>query len=464
VNRWIRGTNSAVLSAAVVVLFVLSTLFLGSRTGLQWDLTANKRNTLSEKTITTLRNLKTDIRVLTFFESGNQVGSRQILDLLKEYSKRTDRFTYTEVDIERDPMTARKYEVTTPGTIVVETKEGKTKKLYDYDMFSVNQDGSYAFAGEMKLTQAIVQLTSDKQLPVYLLSGHGEIPMSQLSSLTSALEGDNYAVKELNLLKEGKVPEDATAVFIIGPQNDLTDQELAVLREYVKGKGKLYVCIGYSANMASWKNIPALLGDLGVKSLNAVAVELRTTLFNNPLTVVPDYGFHETVNPLDEKGLVVVLPGAIALSATADHPDYRATALLRTSAQSYGKTNLDVFASGTVREEDVRKAAGDIDGPLDLAYAVEDKDGKPKAIVVGNALFLNNQLIREQANENFALNTAAWLQENENLVTIAPRVETLQQAIITRGQANAVVWTSVVLYPAMFLAVGGLVWWRRRTG
>jgi len=87
VNRWIRGTNSAVLSAAVVVLFVLSTLFLGSRTGLQWDLTANKRNTLSEKTITTLRNLKTDIRVLTFFESGNQVGSRQILDLLKEYSK-----------------------------------------------------------------------------------------------------------------------------------------------------------------------------------------------------------------------------------------------------------------------------------------------------------------------------------------------------------------------------------------
>lgn len=43
-NKWLKGANAAVLSAAVLGIFIIATIFLYSAKGLQWDLTKNKKN------------------------------------------------------------------------------------------------------------------------------------------------------------------------------------------------------------------------------------------------------------------------------------------------------------------------------------------------------------------------------------------------------------------------------------
>ncbi len=88
---------------------------------------------------------------------------------------------------------------------------------------------------------AIANVTSKDKHPVYILQGHQEIPLAQLATLKSELEGENYVVKELNLLKEGKIPDDAQMLLLLGPQNDLNDKEAELITQYVKGRGKLYM-------------------------------------------------------------------------------------------------------------------------------------------------------------------------------------------------------------------------------
>ncbi|GAB2719327.1 GldG family protein [Paenibacillus thermoaerophilus] len=462
-NKWIRGTNSAVLSIAVIVLFILSTLFLNSKTGLQWDLTANKRNTLSEKTISTLAGLKQEVKALAFHDDRSSIPT-QVRDLFQEYAKRSDKFKYEEINASQDPTTTRNYEVTSSGTIVLDMN-GKRQKLTIYDMFgNQTQSGSYQFTGEEKLTQALVQLTSEKQYPVYFLSGHGELAYSELSELRSALEGDNYVVKELNLVREGKVPDDAKALFLLGPQNDLSEAEANLLKEYVKGEGKLYVAIEYAPTLAEWKHLPSLLKDLGITSQNAIVLEPQRALANMPFAIVPQYGYHESVQPLEDKNVVTILPTGIGLKSETTESGYTASSIIRTTSSAYGKSDLSKFASGRVSASDIQKQEGDLTGPFDLGYAVSTSEGKPKAVVMGSASFLHDQFIGEQANKNLALNTSAWLQENKELITITPKEETIQQAYLLPNQANWIFYGTVILYPALFLVIGGLLWWRRRRG
>jgi hypothetical protein len=316
------------------------------------------------------------------------------------------------------------------------------------------------FSGEEKFTQAILSLTSDTQRPVYFLTGHGEMPAGQTSNFRSSLEGEGYVIKDLNLVREGKVPDDAETVFIIGPQNDLDEKEAALLKEYVQNNGKLFIALGYAKETPNWKNIDDLLAGINVKNTKALAIETGRTILGDPLTIVPDYQYHDITKDLYSQDRVTILPLALGLSTDESNADWKANALLRTTDKAYGETNQSQLNAGRPAND-----GNDIKGPLNLAYAVQNKDDKPKAIVIGNAQFLDDRLISQQGNRDFALNSVGWLSEQQNLVTIRPREEeAMQQAFIMPGQANLIFYGTSIGFPLAFLVVGGLVWWRRRQG
>lgn len=464
-KNWLKGTNAAVLSLAVIGIFIILTIFLHSLKGVQWDLTASKKFTLSDSTITTLNNLQQDVHVIAFSNPGQGVANRQVTDLLEEYHKRNSKFTWEEVDPKQKPTVAQQYQIDRYGTIVFESN-GKTKNVYSDELFaSGSTQGSYAFSGEEKFTQAIMSLTSGEKRHAYLLTGHGELTSQQAAVFTRSLTNENIDVKDLNLLKDAKIPDDASTLFILSPQKDISAQELQLVQDFVKGKGKLFFTLDVTKDMDKWTNWNAVLQSLGVKNQNALVLETRQTLMTDPLTIVPDYGYHDITQKLSEQNRIAVLPGALALAAEQGG-ELTPTALLHTSDQAYAKTNITTFTSNTkITADMLKKADADLKGPFDLAYAVADKDNKPKAIVVGNGAFLLDQLINEQGNTDLALNSVAWLQEQKDLVTIRPREEAqLQQVFITPDKANLIFIGAVIVFPLLFLATGGVIWWRRRKG
>lgn len=462
-NKWIKGTNATVISVATVVLFIIVTLFLNSLKGIQWDLSANKKYSLSEQTLSMLKNLDRDVKVILFTggtTTNESLMYREIRDMLNEYEKRSGKITFEEVDPNRDPAKAQQYQIDMAGTIVFEMGD-KQKKVYSYDLFYAGMgDGSYQFSGEEKFTQAILSLTSDVKHPVYFLTGHNEMPASQMSSLRSSLEGENYTVQDLNLYQQGKIPDDAEAVFIIGPQNDLDPKEVALLKEFVSGKGKLFIALGYAKDFKNWPNIEDLLGSINVKNTQSIVVESGQNLSGNPLYIVPNYEYHDITKDLSSQNRVTILPVALAFTTDANNADWKASALLKSTDRAYGETDVSQLTSGKPRLDDA-----DVKGPLNVAYAVQDKDSKPKAVVIGNAQFLSDQIILEQGNRDFALNSVNWLQEQAQLVTIRPREEAaLQQALILPNQARWIFFGTIVFLPLGVLVLGGAIWWRRRKG
>jgi len=459
-NKWLRGTNAAVVSVAVLGIFIVLTLLLGSLKGFQLDMTKNKNFTLSEQTTNALSGLKEDVSIKVF--TNPQIGTlnRDVTDLIQEYKKRSSHIKYEEIDMMQQPTIARQYGVDGNGTLVVESGQQK-KTIHFYEMFLSNQQGGYNFSGEEKLTNALVSLASDEKHTVYFLTGHEEIPMAQLSTLRSSLENENYTVKELNLYREGKIPDDAEILFAVGPARDFTDEETKLIREYAKGKGKLYITLGFNKDMASqWKNIDGIMADFGVKDSHAVAMEAKQSALYDPMTIIPEYGYHASTSKLMDYDLVTMLSLAIALDA-GESTDWTSTALLKTSNAAYGETDLELLNKGQTKNDDK-----DVKGPLNLGYALESKtDSKPKAILLGSTAFLIDQEIQKQGNKDFALNSIAWLQEKADSVTIRPREgEILEQAYLTPGDARVIFWGTIVVIPLLFLFIGGFIWWRRRRG
>ncbi|GIP41029.1 hypothetical protein J31TS4_43090 [Paenibacillus sp. J31TS4] len=463
-KTWIKGTNAAVLSAAVIGVFILLTLFLSSMKGAQWDLTATKKFTLADQTKTVLKEMKAPVHVVAF-ESQDQAADMMIADLLQEYHKQNKDFTFEQVNPAKQPSVAQKYNVTQYGTIVF-TSGDKTRNVEAMDLFGYGStQSSYTFSGEEKFTQAIVALQSGEKRTAYMLTGHGELATAQAPGFASSLEGEGYELKDLNLVKEGKLPDDAKTLFVLGPQTDLSDAELELLKTFVGGDGKLLFSLGYSPEMAKWKNWNEVLTLLGVKNQNALVVESGTTLLNDPLAIVPEYGYHEIVDKLRQENRITIFPAAMGLALDAGNTTWKTTTLLQSSDKSFGKTSLDKFASGKATQADLKKTDADVAGPLGLAYAIESPEGKPKAIVLGNTVFLQDQLLGQQGNKDFVLNSVAWLHEQENAVTIRPREEEqMAQAFVSADQANVIFIGTVIVIPILFLLAGGLIWWRRRKG
>ncbi|WP_127580259.1 GldG family protein [Paenibacillus koleovorans] len=463
-NKWIRGTNATVLSLAVIGIFIVATIFLGSLKGVQWDLTKNKQYTLSDQTLSFLKKLDKEIKITAFTGAQQQsdaIMNRHVLDMLREYEKRSSRITVEEIDPIKEPSKAQQYQIDSLGTTVFEMGD-KQMKVYSYELFGQGSTQStYAFSGEEKFTQTLISLISDAKHQVYFLTGHNELPAGQMSVFRSSLESAGYTIGELNLFKDGKIPDDAEAVFLIGPQNDLDEKEATALKDYVKDKGKLYISIGYAKDLTKWKHINDLLAAINVKNPNAIALETGRTSLTDQLTIIPEYSLHVIVDKLSREDRVTVLPLALVLQTDTANTDFRANALLTTTDKAYGETDLATLTTTN------KTTNGDTDlkGPLDLAYAIQDKDNKPKAIVIGNTQFLMDQVIGQQGNKDFALNAVSWLQEQTDMITIRPREEAqVQQVFLMPSDRNKILYGSVVGFPLLFLVIGGVIWWRRRKG
>mgnify|MGYP002229747180 FL=1 len=103
-------------------------------------------------------------------------------------------------------------------------------KIVDYSSMYQQEMNSYSmsyettgFDGEGQLTSAVSYVTSDDLPMMYNIEGHGESSLS--SSLESSIKKGNIDVQSLNLLTEGKVPEDADCILINSPKNDFSEDE-----------------------------------------------------------------------------------------------------------------------------------------------------------------------------------------------------------------------------------------------
>jgi ABC-type uncharacterized transport system involved in gliding motility auxiliary subunit len=459
---WLAGARQKIgartmsygLNAVVSILLVLGVVgfveALSARHTKRFDLTENKRRSLSPQTVSVLRGLKTDVNVVGFFRS-DQPGKRVAEDLFKQYAGFANKkLTWKIVDPDSDPALARRYGIEAYGTIVLETK-ARSEKVLD--------------AEEEKLTNGLLKVTREGKRTIYVVQGHGEHEIGNtdragFSEAKGALEKSNYDVKPLALARATAIPDDAAVIVLPGPRTDLFPPEIDALDAYLGKGGKILAMVDppFPAKMQD-ATIKRFLGRWGVDLGDNLVVELspigRLFGIGPEVPIIQQYEPHAITRDL--AGITTLFPLTRTVMPLKTLPTgVNVQPLAKTSPESWGETDRQALEQGTAKPD-----PQDPKGPLPVASVVT-KD-KARIVVYGTSNLATNQFLNVQGNRDFFLNTVSWLAEEEDQITVRPKDTKQTPIFLSAQQGRVVALLPLVVLPGLVLAGGIVALIRRRS-
>jgi ABC-type uncharacterized transport system involved in gliding motility auxiliary subunit len=101
-----------------------------------------------------------------------------------------------------------------------------------------------------------------------------------------------------------------------------------------------------------------------------------------------------------------------------------------------------------------------------MAAAGTYSSGKPNTqgrfVVVGSSGWAANSFLRFNGNRDLLLNMMNWLSSDEDLISIRPKEPEDRRLTLTRAQMGTIRMVSQFLLPLLVIAMGIVVWWKRR--
>ena len=484
-RRWGIGLNVAVSIVALVAIIVMAN-YLAARHFVRYRVGGGGRDPLSLPTRQVLAALTNDVRVTILFRRDNPLYPL-VNDLLKEYAHASARVKLETVDYLRDEQLAqttiaRLQLPPTEADLVVFEGAGQTRivraaELSDYNLAELlageKEIRRIGFKGEPLFTDALAGLLEGKRPRAYFLQGHGEHDPTAnetkfgYSHFARLLQQKNVAVAPLHLGRDGEIPEDCQLLIIAGPASRLDPAELEKINRYLGNGGRLLALLSFYKADRAPTGLEQLLAGWGVNVGNNLTFDVRNAVAGGGI-LATNFSGHAVARPLRGHALYVVLARSIEpmrnAGTVADAP--RVEPLVRTSAEGF--TASDATQAGLPRFNPARDRRGEIT----LAVAVEKGSipglaadrGSTRLVVVGESIFLANETIgKTAANLEFASLAVGWLLDRpQHLAGIPTRPVVEYQILLSRAQLVQLRWILLVLLPGAPLALGLLVWLRRR--
>ena len=204
------GTNVAIMSIFAAGIFAIVG-FLNNRHYERLDLTITGKYSLSQKTKNILKNLDKPVVITTLFNPG-EMFYEQIVDILKEYAYHSDKIKVESIDPLRNRTKveelAKRLEIDALqlNTVVFECSE-HSKHVQQNEV--IEKQYPFKFKGEEAFTEAILNVTQEKQTAIYFVTGHGERQFEDydrggISGIANALKRDNCRTAPLDILNTKK--------------------------------------------------------------------------------------------------------------------------------------------------------------------------------------------------------------------------------------------------------------------
>lgn len=255
----------------------------------RWDMTDDKRYTISHPTKELLRSLDSPLTVTVLLEGELNAGFTRLQkaasELLSEFS------IYTTERIESRPLGASLVQGLDPIVIHERTHKGKMAQTTVYPYAIVEYKGKKRLVNllqnqrglsgeenlnnsienlEYSMVEAIRGLAQTKVEKVVFLEGHGELEEHDVYDLTQLL-AQYYQVDRGCLGNEAGVLDGYTAVIIADPQLPFSEEDKYILDQYIMQGGRvLWVVNGvkFSSDfLASQGATPIVALDLDINDM-----------------------------------------------------------------------------------------------------------------------------------------------------------------------------------------------------
>ncbi len=480
-RKWSISLNTLVMSLTVLAL-VLMVNYLAARHFDRFSFSNSAQVQLSPLTLRVLASLTNEVKVIVYFDK-REPHYESIWALLKEYTFRNHRIVVEMVDYEKNPGLASlikaKYKLSKSNEkdlVIFDCAGRGTKTVYQTELSDLDvqpmisgqgQPVRTHFEAELPFTSAIFSVTSGNPLRAYFLTDHGEHSPDNHEAVegygrfAELLEQNNIKWSRLSLIGTNEVPA-GSLLIIPAAKNLLSTAELSKIEQYLKNGGRMLVLFNlFGADRTT--GLERILVDWGVEVGRDVVRDKENSITGRDVANSA-FGNHPITTPLLQTRVDLLEPRSIqkapAGPGNADAPSV--TELVFTGPQA---TVIRDIRGGVPypRHTDIRTN-------VCLAVAVEKGKiknvnadrGTTRIVAVGDSLFLDNQMIDQYGNRDFASLAVNWLLDRSELLAIQRHPIKEYKLTMTSSQLKTVLWLMLAGMPGTVLLLGLLVWVRRR--
>ena len=419
-KRLIRSEKGRLLIVVLLIVLVVAVNGLGSLLGLpRIDLTADRVMTPSREALEIVRTIDTPATII--FIADDDSDDIWVGELSRRYADANDNVSYKTMSTDSAALSAlsAKTGLTLEvGNVVVESEKrcavltGDDLYSYDFDkstyyMTGVKNYTRYDFTAQNALVNALLYVSRDDMPTLYMLTGHGEA--QQNAKLFMVCRRNNISLRTLDLSEADAVPDDASALLISGSTAGYTQEEAALIDDYLAHGGKLMLMSDYTSDLGALEDVTAKYGMLQKGGLVLDGDDDHVYSTDYRYYLLPDVA----ATSYTEEGTFILMPIASALERGDVRRDTLSVETLITSSdKAYLKADTEHVSTLNYEE-------GDEEGCFALAMAATE--GETKLIWLNSTQMLSDDAdtVTGNGNSQFMLSLLDSLMERPDGVEIA---------------------------------------------
>lgn len=389
----------------------------GVRHNRAWDFLREQESILATETVRALSTVLVPVKLLLFYEPGRY---RETIYLAEKFRQALSLVEVQLIDLDREPTSAKAYNVTAYGTAVVEAN-GRWEAVYP--------------AEERLLVHAITKVTDPQPRVVCVTTGHGEHEVTierkqevdEPTSVASLFERKGYHWQEVVLAQEKEGLAACRVLFVYGPTQDFGEVEVERIERFLNAGG--------SSLLFLERRLP---------QFERLLEQYHIFLGDEVQPDSPDRLY------LRDRFTVPVVDVALGTRLPEQF-----TAVFYTARQ----VNFIAPRQGTVGGVFLGHRS-QTRGLVPVGVAAETRgDHAGRVMVIGDADFLSGGLFQRESNRALFARMLSWLGDRSDRVP--PSDERYAYAPLSVRQSRWLLWASL-LPPVGFFVAGVVAWWRRR--
>lgn len=454
----------------------------------RWDLTTQKRFSLSPQTEKMLAFIDKPVKI-TFFRDPMMRETVELYELMVKANKNLSLTLYDPV---LNPAQARRMNVQFAGTAILESEDRRV---------AINGPT------ETDIANGLLRVSQGKKQRICFLDGHNEAdPFSQeshdhmegtsshkhglgdklvlheqhgMAKARNALETLNYSVEKISLVSSNHTLSECKLLVVAGPKMALLPQEVEAIRSFLREGGNGFFMLDPFISTG----LESVVEEYSMVLEDTMIIDPNDHFWtDSSAPSVRSYNFHQITRDLP----LSFYPGARTIAPTPERVAGTTAIPLAnsskhghsTSAQSRAEFREEIDQQGplTIMAVAVRNPArmqsaadllaeirGDEAPKQPDAQAVARSQYKPsRLVVVGDSDFATNSFFHQMGNGKMFLNAVNYLAAQENLIGVEPRTFDQPRVNLTNRQLKGTFFLSLVLIPALLALIGFAVWWKQR--
>ncbi len=437
------------VNVLLVVAILAVVNYLGNKNFKEFDITKEKRNSLTEQTSKILEMVKAPLKMTVFAKREEWSG---MLGLLKLYTAKNKHITLEAIDTDLRPDLVKAKGITQNGMV-----------LLNYD----GKESAFQLLDELSVTNGLLKILKSEEIVLYVVTGHQELSCEEkspegLSMLCDKLREQNYKVKTLDLTKVDRVPKDATAVLVLGPISGYLNQETKLLEAFIKSGGSFFLALAPAFKAELYDNLTDLVRPYGLVLGKDVVIDRLSTVQGSEATI-PVVNQYDQAHPVTAGfNLRTIFPLSSSVNILEGKDSATLLAFTSQFPGSWAERDLKGVTSGKAEFSEKQ----DLKGPVGLLgigetiYPGTDRDSR--VVLLGSSSFLVNAYQAQAGNTTLFLNTVSWMVNDEGIISFnRPGVE--ESPVILSAQHIQIIFViSILVVPIIFFGTAIFVYRRRR--